>query len=173
MKKIALILAAVLVMTCVLAACAQKSEQTAGLPNPMVDSDPKGIMDRFGVEFGVPEGAKDVRYFIVDDTFAEMQFNKDGIKYHARIQPAAEFTDISGIVGGWDVEDDCSLFGGRGQAKAMRVNSGEAGTYDTILWFDVVPGVMYSITANAADLDGYDLQPMAETVFIPTQGEVG
>ena len=172
MKKIAFTLALVLVMTCVLAACAPKAQPSAGLPNPMVESDAAGILQKFGVEFGLPANAEDVKYFIVADQFAEVQFRQDDIAYTARIQSAAEFTDISGIAGGWDVEDDCSLFGGRGQAKSMRKAS-DGMTYDTILWYDVVPGLMYSITAKAADLDGYDLQPMAETVFIPTQGEVG
>ena len=38
---------------------------------------------------------------------------------------------------------------------------------------DVVPGLMYSVTPQGMDLDGFDIQAIAEQLYIPTQGDVG
>ena len=41
------------------------------------------------------------------------------------------------------------------------------------MWYDLVPGLMYSVTAQGMDLDGFDIQAIAEQLYIPTQGDVG
>ena len=63
------ILALVLCMAFVFGCQAPASQQTpsSGLANPMVESNPDEILQKLGVEFLVPEGAEDVRYFIISD----------------------------------------------------------------------------------------------------------
>ena len=53
----------------------------------------------------------------------------------------------------------------------MDLDTGEI--IEIFLWFDVVPGLMYSVTAQGMDLDGFDIQAIAEQLYIPTQGDVG
>ena len=174
MKKIAMLLALALAVGCVLGGCAKTEAPAANVANPMVESDADTILQELGFTFGVPEGAEEVKYFIIDKALAEMQFTLDGVKYNARIQSAAEFTDISGVHGEPLAEESANLFDGRGDTLVRRYKDAERNlTTDVMLWFDVVPGVQYCLTAEAADLDGFDIQAIAEVVFIPTQGEVG
>ncbi len=38
------------------------------------------------------------------------------------------------------------------------------------LWYDRVPGLMYSLSVYTTELDGLDLTAVAEQVYIPVQG---
>ena len=39
------------------------------------------------------------------------------------------------------------------------------------MWYDIVPGVMYSLSVYSTDLDGLDLTAVAEQVYVPVQGD--
>ena len=39
------------------------------------------------------------------------------------------------------------------------------------LWYDIVPGLMYSLSVYSTDLDGLDLTAVAEQVYVPVQGD--
>ena len=99
MKNTVLVIIALALCASCVFGCQAPASQEAGLPNPMVESNPEEILQKLGVEFLVPEGAEDVRYFIISGKMAEMQFRLDGSDCNARIQPEPEFTDISGKIG--------------------------------------------------------------------------
>jgi hypothetical protein len=42
-----------------------------------------------------------------------------------------------------------------------------------VLWFDAAPGLMYSLSAVGADLNGLDPLAVAEQIFVPMQGDAG
>ena len=175
MKKLALLLAAAMLLLC--AACAaepetdaQNTDGGAEVKNPMVSTDAEGFLDQIGVELGLPDGAEDVAYFVISETLGEMRFTVDGVEMNARVQSADEYTDISGLYYTWDVEEDCTVNGREG--KEMRVTA-DGKTIDLCLWYDVVPGLMYALSAEAEDLDGFDLLAYAEQVYIPMQHDVG
>lgn len=128
------------------------------------------ILHIIGLDVAVsPEGAENITYnaFLLDDlTVAETTFIVDGITYAYRMAATTEigenFADISGMEGpfGQNTEGEvlwCSAklsFDEDGQGK--------------IIWFDVVPGILYSLGAESgtsADM----LQNMAELLFEPTQ----
>ena len=181
MKKIALLLAAVLLLGCVLTACGKKEEKAAsqpseaeekpvGMVNPMVETDATGFLAQCGTELNVPQGAADVKYFVINQTIGQMTFQLDGVDCTARIKPAAEFEDISGMYCTWDAEEDCTICGFDG--RQMRGKT-DGSAVDVCLWYDVVPGLMYSLTAQAKDLSGFDPTAVAEQVYKPMQGNVG
>ncbi len=86
-----------------LAGCAF-AEGGDSLANPWVETDAEGVMQRLGVEFGVPENAEDITYYVPESAnLAEMRFIWDGMRYIARMKPTAEFEDISGLCyDAWD-----------------------------------------------------------------------
>ena len=182
-RKIALLLAVVLLLGCVLTACDEDDvkaveqaveateEKTAGLPNPMVETDAKGFVEQVGAELNVPQGATDVKYYVIDKTLGQMDFKLNGMDFTARVKSSDKFEDISGMYCKWDVEDDCKI-GGR-DGKNMRGKT-DGKNVDVCLWYDVVPGFMYSLSTQTADsLDGFDGVAVAEQVYKPMQGEVG
>lgn len=149
----------------------ESTEANAGIGNPWVDTDAKGIMDMAGVEFAVPDGATEVIYrYLESENMSEMQFDLDRLHFCARIKPTAEWEDVSGVYCDWTIEDECWVGEARLEGKCMRYLSDEE-TTDVCLWYDVVPGLMYSITTTAPDLDGFDIQAIAEAIYKPMQTE--
>ena len=143
----------------------------AGMPNPWTETTAEGLMEALGLEFIVPEGAENVTYrMLKDEALAEMEFDLDGMRYTARIQPAVEWTDISGMYYEWENTLEDITIGGRA-AWEGRAADGDH-TADLCLWFDVVPGLMYSLgTVGEGDLDGFDLTAVAEQIYAPVQGD--
>ena len=167
MKK----LISIFLTSLMLLSCAALAEAPVdGMSNPWTETTAEGLMEALGLEFAVPEGAENVAFRMLGETsLAEMEFDLDGMTYTARIQPAVEWTDISGMYYEWEstVEDftigDCPAWEGRAA-------DGDD-TADLCLWFDVVPGLMYSLgTVGEGDLDGFDLTAVAEQVYVPVQG---
>ena len=146
-------------------------EPVVGMSNPWTETSAEGLMEALGLGFTVPEGAENVSYYMLEEEdLAEMEFDLDGMTYTARIRPAAEWTDISGMYYEWDnTMEDFTI--GHCPAWEGRAVAGE-GTADLCLWFDIVPGLMYSLsTVSEDDLDGFDLTAIAAQVYAPVQGD--
>ena len=168
MKKLfAIVLTILMLLSC--AALAEGPVE--GMPNPWTETGAEGLMEALGLEFNVPEGAENVTFrMLKDESLAEMDFDLDGMAYTARIQPAVEWTDISGMYYEWEnTREDFTI--GNCPAWEGRAADGE-GTADLCLWFDVVPGLMYSLgTVGEGDLDGFDLTAVAGQIYVPVQGD--
>ena len=139
------------------------------MPSPWTETTPEGLMETLGLEFGVPEGAEAVVWLMWEaEALAEMQFTWNGIGYTARIMPAAEFTDISGLYyEGW-TEEECAIGWCEGKIKSVAMEYGEV---HLCLWYDLVPGLMYSVSAVASAGETVDIAAMAEQVYLVTQGD--
>ena len=161
MKKllIALLLAALALGTAALA-------ENVGIANPWAESTAEAIEAALGVPFGVPDDAENVSYRLLeDDNLAEMEFTWYGMDYCARMQPAAEFTDISGLYyETWDTSMDDEV--GGCSAIDLRTRDGDM-TVDLCLWYDADMGLMYSLTTGGPDLDGFDILAAAQIVHAP------
>ena len=184
MKRITAIFCVLALMLVLFTACGkapaaekpaeQPAEESgeANLPNPVKETDAEGIMQTLGVEFGIPEGAEDLRYSTINDELAEMRFSLDGTEFVARIKPSAEFEDISGMYYDWTAKlDDCKV--GYCDAQSMSYISETEDDVMAVLWFDAAPGLMYSLCAVGADLNGLDPLAVAEQIFVPMQGDAG
>lgn len=150
-----------------LAGCAGKKAedpQPIGMPNPwQYEVAPEEIQKMVNESFTVPEDAENVVYGIMEsEKLAEVQFDMDGVSYCARMEPADKFTDISGIYATWDSEESEQINGIDG---TYRRSISEEEWYDNILYYDAAGKMMYSISATAPDLDGFDLMAVAETIF--------
>ena len=95
-----------------------------------------------------------------------MQFTLDGDEYCARIQPAAleegELLNISGMYLPWDNEEEVTS--GHCPGTLGLSQTGSEDWTELCLWYDVVPGLMYSLSVYTVDPDGLDLTAVAAMV---------
>ena len=131
------------------------------------------ILKATGLDVAVaPENAQNITYnaFLLDGlTVAETTFQLDGITYAYRMAATMElvedFADISGMAGPFDHEiADQVLW----CSAKLSFNEGGEGK---VLWFDVVPGILYSLSmdSNAGE---EALLELAEELFVPAQEDI-
>lgn len=163
MKKLVSILMALMVLLCGTALA------EAGLANPWSQTTAQGLMDALGLQLGLPDGATNVTWQMLEDAqMGQVQFTWQGMDYTARIAPTEAFEDISGLYYTWEAEDECEV--GRCKGVVRRAHDGD-NTVDVCLWYDDLTGLMYSVSAAAADLDGFDITAVAQKLYIPMQTE--
>ena len=151
------------------------AEKTVGIANPWEDMTAEQLAEASGLVFGIPEGAENIIYrYLRSQLLAEMQFNWENGEYCARIQPASlqegEVMNISGIYYSWEHEEPIHI----GHCKGT-IGIAQTGSEDWVelcLWYDAAPGLMYSLSVSATDIDGLDLTALAEQVYLPMQGDV-
>ncbi len=164
-----------------------KAEETTagvvGLGNPWVEADEETVNATAGLSIHAPEGATDVVYSYAKindrEYIAQVTYQLDGVDWVYRIQPALELTDISGMYYTWNVEEDGTVK--NRPAKFMAYSDAKEGatTIDDVFyvqvvnWYDVVPGVTYSLSASGKNVNGMDISVYAESIFQPLQGNVG
>ena len=138
------------------------SDFISGVVNPLVESDSNGIMQQLGFALCLPDGAENVKYFILSGDTEELRFTHNGLAYTARLKATAGSEDISGMYYKWTNTLDDELEGCK--CKMMRYN-GDKGDIDVCLWYDAASGLMYSLTTSDSSLDGFDITAMALQVY--------
>ena len=156
----------------------ETAETTVGMENPWVDiTEDEANANCFRL-FKAPDGAKDVVWSMCDELgdvekgigpMIQLAFTLDDVQFTARAQQgAAEDTDIAGNYVEWTVgPEEATLANwaeGNMPAKTYR-SINESGYLDMITWYDIEMGISYSLSAAAADLDGFDIQAVAEQMY--------
>ena len=120
-----------------------------------------------------PETARDITYnaFLLDGlTVAETTFELDGIRFSYRMAATAElledFTDISGMEGPFE-----RISAGEVAWCRAKINYTPGGQ-GRIIWFDVVPGILYSMSMDR-DASDEILLELANELFEPAQDSIG
>ena len=120
-----------------------------------------------------PADARDITYnaFLLEGlTVAETTFELDGIRYSYRMAATAElledFTDISGMTGPFE-----RISAGEVAWCRAKINYTPGGQ-GRIIWFDVVPGILYSMTMDR-DASDEILLELANELFEPAQDSIG
>ena len=116
-----------------------------------------------------PDNAENITYnaFRMDGlTVAETTFQIDGITYAYRMAGTSELleniTDISGLDGSFDHIAAADIYWCR--AKVIFDDGGQG----KVLWFDLVPGILYSVTMDSGASEEA-LLDMAISLFEPAQ----
>ena len=149
-KYLALALSLMMVLT--MAACGNKN---AGLANPMQEITDAELIETYSHGLVLPEGVTEAVYYLYNGDLFEIRFEKNGVSYTARTAKADACEDISGMYYEWTIEeDDLANLGVQGSAKRY---IGDKETVDVVNWYDQGSGVNYSLSAVAADLDGFDI----------------
>ncbi len=179
MKKFVAVFLLVLMFLCAFTACSGKpesdvnsrNEQTdevtdssvqSGMINPLVETDANGIASRLDFALCVPDGAENIKYFILTGDTEELRFSLNGLDYTARLKATAGFEDISGMNYTWTNTLDDEIKGCK--CRLMRYN-GDKGDIDVCLWYDATHGLMYSLTTSDRSLDGFDITAIALQMF--------
>lgn len=131
--------------------------------------------------FSAPEGATNVKWSMMEDDPSEyalgpmvqMTFDFDGSSFTAREQATTgeEVTDISGMHYDWVLTDNVTLAnwaGGQMPAKTY-LYLGDDEQAQLCTWFDIETGYSYSVGVTAKDLDGFDIQAIAEQIYDPSK----
>jgi len=132
----------------------------------------RDILNVTGIDIAAaPEGAQDVTYdaFPLNGrTVAETRFTWEGRRWTYRMAATGEIglEDISGTGLAYAVSEDGVV--AYCDAKLF-YDEGGAGK---IIWFDVVPGMLYSLTVETGASAAL-LAEMANSLFTPLQGDVG
>ena len=154
-------------------------EQTQGYLTAQADSlavltTASQILRTTGLDVTVaPEAAKDITYnaFLMDGlTVAETTFELDGVRFSYRMAATAElledFTDISGMAGPFE-----RISAGEVAWCRAKINYTPDGP-GRIIWFDVVPGILYSMSMDEGASDE-TLLALANELFEPAQDSIG
>ena len=157
------------------------SGTTVAIANPWRDCTEEEAFQYTPNGFSAPDGAANETWSIceaADDkelpgTMVQLTFDYDGLSYTARQQavPGEEITDISGLYYDWTTEEEGTLQnwgGGHMPCKFLRY-VGDGSTVDLCLWFDIETGYAYSLSTEAPDLDGFDIQAIAEAMVDPSK----
>ena len=120
-----------------------------------------------------PEDARDITYnaFLLDGlTVAETTFELDGVRFSYRMAATAElledFKDISGMEGPFE-----RIAAGEVAWCRAKINYTPGGQ-GRIIWFDLVPGILYSMSMDG-DASGEMLLELANELFEPAQDSIG
>ena len=159
------------------------SEQVVGLANPWRDCTEEEANKYMINGFSAPEGAVNEKWSLMEaknptdlpGTMVQLTFDMDNVSFVARQQQVSgeEAVDISGMYYDWTVEDEGILANwadGNMPCKFYRF-VGVDEYVDVALWFDIETGVTYSLSAQAPDLDGFDIQAIAEQIYDPAKQE--
>ena len=132
------------------------------------------ILSAIGLNVAVaPQDAENVTYNAFPSnglTVVETTFVLNGITYAYRMagtyEIAENFADISGMEG---------VFAENGESNVRWCNarlSFNDGAQGKIVWFDVAPGILYSLSMESG-ASTQALENMANTLFVPAQDDVG
>lgn len=120
-----------------------------------------------------PQEAQDITYnaFLLDGlTVAETTFVLDGIRFSYRMAATTElledFKDISGMKGPFE-----KISAGEVAWCRAKINYTEGGQ-GRIIWFDLVPGILYSMSMDHGASDEVLLE-LANELFEPAQDTIG
>ena len=165
----------ILVLTVILTLCgcgAKSEEVSTSLANPWTDADEEGVLAATGFDLVAPEGATDVHYsFMDEDKLAQMTYSMDNISWVYRVKAANELEDISGMNYEWVVTEEGTVSGREAIYMAYSDASEDTEYLDSVQyvqvvnWYDVVPGVTYSLSASGNAVNGMDIQVLAEQIF--------
>lgn len=157
------------------------TQPQVGMGNPWRDCTEEEAGGYAPNGFSAPDGAANVQWSLMevkDDTalpgtMVQLTFDYDGVSFTAREQAVAgeEITDISGMYYDWTVTDEGVLNNWGGGNMPCRISryAGEDEYVDVCLWFDIETGYAYSLSAQAKDLDGFDIQAAAEQIYDPAK----
>ena len=148
--------------------------EEAETANPWVDMTEEELWQTAGVTLNLPEGAQATAFrWLAEESLAEMDFTLDGDEYCARVKPAAleagQVENISDMYFAWENEEKVTV--GHCEGTLGQAQTGSQDFVELCLWYDLVPGLMYSLSVSTTDLDGLDLVAVAEMVYVPMQGD--
>ena len=135
-----------------------------------------GILKTLGYDVAVaPEDAENVTYSVLEidgQTVAETAFTLDGISYRWHVgtgdsEDPERLVDLSGSERVYPHTEETTI---RWCRAELSDDPGNAGC--KLIWIDIAPGLAYSLETDGT-VPPEALQELAESLFVPAQGEEG
>ena len=150
-----------------------------GMANPWVKITEEEAKEYCPRLFKAPEGANVHDWMKLEgseensgfeDPLVQLDFELDGLEFFARAQSGiSDKEDISGMYLTWTDEEEATLANwgeGRMPAKFYR-SINDSGMADLMTWYDIEIGISYCLGVTSDDLDGFDIQAVAEAMYDP------
>ena len=175
------IISVLMLLMLLLAACGQKDapaqttvSESTQIANPWREITEAEAKEIYPQTFTVPDGAEKAAWRVMESAGAsamlELDFELNGLQFTARQQQTGNRdTDLSGMYYTWTAQDSMTLRNGLTGTMYRCIADDE--TADLCVWYDPASGVSYSLGVTAKDLDGFDLQAVAEALFPVTPEE--
>lgn len=155
-------------------------EPTTGIANPWKEVTEEETRAYAPNGFSAPEGAENVKWSLMDpsgngdptEVMVQLTFDLDGVSYVARQQATGDTPeDISGAYYEWAVTDEGTLQNWAGGMMTCTTSRyvGDDKYVDLCTWYDIETGFSYSLTAEAKDLDGFDIMAIADQIYDPAK----
>ena len=146
------------------------SGESMQVANPWRESSEAEIEELMHIEIDLPGDFSNVYYQVMNEgELCEIDFDYLDLTFTYRMKETNGREDISGMYYDWDMEDTADFHGY--EAYASRAVTDEE-TADLFEWYDKDGGNMYSLGTTAKDLDGFDIQAVAEMLIEDTtEGE--
>lgn len=169
MKKITFVFTFLTIFLTVFFAQPENSELVIGMPNPVHESTAEEILNKIGVTFAIPKGAKNIHYSVIADSLTQMDFLWNKAECTVRAEPSGETSlkDISGFYYNWKNSADVKV--GYNEAKAKWTKDENRNSVGICIWWDAAPGIMYSVSMKN-NANAKKLEKLANTVYVPQQG---
>ncbi len=118
-----------------------------------------------GLELAAPEGAANVKYYIVNGTAAQVVFTLDNRKFTYRATRTGELEafDFSDLYYNWEKTSEAPVDYLNAKVKTCKDAA-------VAYWLDIVPGVNYTLSCESA-ISAEELMKVANMCFVPTQGD--
>ncbi len=158
---------------------AAAEEQEVGMTNPWVEITEEEAVANCNRLFRAPEGATVLGWSkldgseensSVDKPLIQLEFEMDGKIFAARAQDGVEQDmEQNGLYVEWTDEEEVTLanWGGGQMPATIRRSVNDSGMVDLCAWYDIEIGINYTLSTAAEDLEGFDIQAVAEQMYNP------
>ena len=158
---------------------ATAEEQEVGMANPWVEITEEEAVANCNRLFRAPEGATVLGWSkldgseensSVDKPLIQLEFEMDGMIFTARAQDGVEQDmEQNGLYVEWTDEEEVTLanWGGGQMPATIRRSVNDSGMVDLCAWYDIEIGINYTLSTAAEDLEGFDIQAVAEQMYNP------
>ncbi len=127
--------------------------------NPWKESSEEEILEKLNAGIFVPDDAKNAKFSINEkEKMAQLKFELNGVDCTYRFKVSDKFEDISGCNYDWNKEEDFKFGGYPAISKSYK---GDKESVDLILWSIEEAGYVFSFSASAPDLAGFDINEVA------------
>ncbi len=181
MKKRIISVLVLMLLLLPLSACGDSKKSTR-IANPWKEISEEEASALVPNLFKAPDEATNIRWSSVQVQVTEesqflgplvqLSFELDGLNYTAREQFVSDASvDVSGMYYQWTEADEVTLAnwgGGAMPAKTYRYK-GENEAAALCTWYDEETGALYSLSVSSHDLDGVDIQAVAEAIYDPSK----
>ncbi len=159
------------------ASAATETEENLNMANPWREVSSEEAIRLIANSFSAPGNATNVMWRVLDDVadpsgfpspMVELDFDLGLNHFDAREQMTDDKdADISGMYYEWDAVESATLanWAGGNQSATVSVYVGEDESAQKIEWYDSETETLYCLSVSGKDLDGLDIQAVAESMY--------